>query len=391
MPIELSLWLTDETGQEQQVLVQTNPFTIGRHEANDLVLARPGLSRRHAVLTRFGNEVQLSDCHSQNGTFVNGQQLASAVQLKDGDVISLGHICELQVQYRKQEEPATRPPVSPPVANRAAAGSINQTLPAVLPSSRRASGQWAFHFSPLAWTITAIITILGTATAWLLHHSFSRTSVPPPQKVQPTQPPIFVPPSPEPSPFASVPGSIAALTLNIEKMAIRVVQKISLDQTYAFRPHVLADLQQRCEKYANPSLAKALRQFHERGQELARQAKTLHLNPYLLSYLALAETNGGQNGEPVEIARRAVPRLHSLRVELGGDTGDSSLLILAAYRAPLKLAAIKNAQTERNIWSLHKRGAISTESYDFVLRVLAYGVLAQNPKSFSLDAVALVF
>jgi hypothetical protein len=52
---------------------------------------------------------------------------------------------------------------------------------------------------------------------------------------------------------------------------------------------------------------------------------------------------------------------------------------------------VRNPQTDRNVWFLRQKGALSNEAYEFVLRFLAYGAIAQNPRQFGLDASALVF
>jgi hypothetical protein len=42
---------------------------------------------------------------------------------------------------------------------------------------------------------------------------------------------------------------------------------------------------------------------------------------------------------------------------------------------------VRNPETERNVWFLHERGAINAEVYDFVLRVLAVGIITQELKT----------
>lgn len=65
-------------------------FVIGRDPSADVVLDSPGVSRRHARLTRKDAGYQLEDLGSSNGTFVNGQRISAAQPLQDGDEIRLG-------------------------------------------------------------------------------------------------------------------------------------------------------------------------------------------------------------------------------------------------------------------------------------------------------------
>ncbi|MSO30684.1 MAG: FHA domain-containing protein [Acidobacteria bacterium] len=48
------------------------------------------VSRRHARVTVAGGDAEIKDLGSKNGTFVANERLASARQLKDGDVIKVG-------------------------------------------------------------------------------------------------------------------------------------------------------------------------------------------------------------------------------------------------------------------------------------------------------------
>ena len=49
------------------------------------------VSRRHAVVTRRGDEVVLWDDRSLNGVHVNGERVAQAL-LQHGDAIALGEV-----------------------------------------------------------------------------------------------------------------------------------------------------------------------------------------------------------------------------------------------------------------------------------------------------------
>ena len=63
--------------------------TIGRSRECDVQLADTNVSRRHAEVTRDGDEWWITDLGSTNGTEVNGRRVDSA-RLEDGDVIRIG-------------------------------------------------------------------------------------------------------------------------------------------------------------------------------------------------------------------------------------------------------------------------------------------------------------
>lgn len=65
-------------------------WIIGADPGCDLVADRPGVSGRHARLTRDGAGYLLEDLGSTNGTFVNGARIAGATRVVRGDSITLG-------------------------------------------------------------------------------------------------------------------------------------------------------------------------------------------------------------------------------------------------------------------------------------------------------------
>ena len=64
--------------------------TIGRAPENNVVLNDLLVSRRHATLRRTGNQWELVDNNSANGTYVNGNRINRAVIGPD-DVVGIGH------------------------------------------------------------------------------------------------------------------------------------------------------------------------------------------------------------------------------------------------------------------------------------------------------------
>lgn len=78
-------------GREQkQALRDGQEVRIGREEANDIVIADPGVSRFHSSLTVSENGVVLADLASLNGTYVNGERLTGMRDLGARDLINIG-------------------------------------------------------------------------------------------------------------------------------------------------------------------------------------------------------------------------------------------------------------------------------------------------------------
>jgi len=89
---------------EPTTIIPNAEFVIGRRDANsgaapDLDLTafgalEKGVSRLHVALRRGDEVLSIIDLDSANGTFLNGQRLASHVPrlLRDGDEIRLGRL-----------------------------------------------------------------------------------------------------------------------------------------------------------------------------------------------------------------------------------------------------------------------------------------------------------
>ncbi|HYL91705.1 MAG TPA: FHA domain-containing protein, partial [Alphaproteobacteria bacterium] len=89
-------------------------ITIGRGNANDLVMNDSSVSRFHAVVKVQENSVLIADRGSTNGVVLNGRKIAQDHPLKSGDVAVIGRY-ELRlesgddrgIQVRRAEWPST--------------------------------------------------------------------------------------------------------------------------------------------------------------------------------------------------------------------------------------------------------------------------------------------
>src|SRR5579864_4413860 len=88
--------------------------TIGRGNANDLVLNDSSISRFHAVIKLSDNTVVIADRGSTNGVVLNGQRITAETEMKRGDVAVLGpyqvrleRMDDKGIQVRKAEIPST--------------------------------------------------------------------------------------------------------------------------------------------------------------------------------------------------------------------------------------------------------------------------------------------
>ena len=76
---------------------------IGADSAATIRVARPGISRRHAVVKYDGSRWVVQDASSRNGTFHNGARIQS-LDIKGPTTIHLGHFENetAQAEWEKQ-------------------------------------------------------------------------------------------------------------------------------------------------------------------------------------------------------------------------------------------------------------------------------------------------
>lgn len=408
MPSEITLNFIDENGQERQIVVDANPFTIGRQDGNNLVIHDSSLSRRHALITSFSDVAQISDCGSQNGTYLNGQRLTSAAVLKNGDQITIGQDCKIRVQLVPKVVPTQ--PVFAPTTNYSA-HSTPQPAPAPAPSINSAINFDLPKLSPalIAGLATVVILLFAGGMIGLMAWKNSKPKADEQQQeVVFTDTPVRpqsteIPTTTTTSTSTTEPPIASSGSDQFEKSLVQAIRYISNDNDYPFPQPVMAEVKRRATQYATPTFANTLRSMAARSDETIASIRAQGIKkPALPIYMGLAETNGGQAGDPLAVARQMVPEVQFLRGHFGSEFADPTLMLVAAHKVPggnkkshpllepLR-RLVRNPQTDRNVWFLREKGALNDAAYDYVLRFLAYAAIAQNPRQFGLDAPALVF
>jgi len=424
MQPEVTLIINDELGHTRQVVVQSKRFTIGRTEENDLTIENSSLSRRHAVIENFDGVVQITDCGSQNGTEVNGTPVVTGV-LHDGDVVALAGVCEITVAIgaslkESQSIAVTFPPARVPrplgqlVPSSTQGVARNQLLPVDRTVSAAAGAASGLSVPVIAAAAVLVILVTGGLLLAVLRpwgEQRIRTDGPPVVDkgdnghVQPTPDKANSLDSPVRSTNSQGVDDSSIMAERMEKAAVGVMRHISSDdKSYGFSDKALRDIARKVDHYrTSQSLAGSLREIQRSGAALGSLAREEGLEPGLLIYTVLAQTDGGRTGgEPVVVARGIISDLIALKATFGISDADSCLILVAAFKMgrgekrshPL-LATIrrlaKNPFTQRNIWYLNDQGELDAQVYDFVVSFLALGVIAQDPHQFGVAADPLVF
>jgi hypothetical protein len=79
-------------GEPQTHSLKPSKTNIGRAPHNDLCLPVDSVSSVHCGFEVRGQKVFVSDHHSLNGTFINGQRVIDPVELHEGDTIHIGSV-----------------------------------------------------------------------------------------------------------------------------------------------------------------------------------------------------------------------------------------------------------------------------------------------------------
>ncbi len=99
--------------------------TLGRGNANDLVLNDASVSRFHAVVKLHDDQVLVADRGSTNGVVINGERIDQERELQNGDVMHLGQY-ELRLERVDEKDIHVRPAEWPSTLNHIMRGRTGQ-------------------------------------------------------------------------------------------------------------------------------------------------------------------------------------------------------------------------------------------------------------------------
>jgi hypothetical protein len=406
MSRQLTLTLPPTFG-DKTVEVESKRFSVGRTPENDLIINDSSLSRRHALIETFEDHFNLSDCGSSNGTFVNGRQIAEVTQLEDWDVLTFGGVGNILV--RIEEDSVSNQP-SPEVFTAA-------DFPAPAVTDRPAS--MARHtdkmsLAPVIALAAAVAILFVAGLALLIGHGSSNNNanvlVKKPRTIESdtlqtdvsndkASPNVDNSGSSDSSP--STTGVDSSDLSTIEGYASTVLKGISRDTHPVLTEKPLWAINAQAQRYkGSTSLPEQLRVMKRAIPQVSAIAKSNGLRTPMAVYVTLATMDRDGRGDPAQVAAAVCPALARMRVIFGDELANDSLLTVAALQegASLqsritKLAGRVNDSptTIRSIWYLHDHQVISDQTYNFLLRFLAIGVIAQDPQKFGITGEPLRF
>jgi pSer/pThr/pTyr-binding forkhead associated (FHA) protein len=93
--------------------LEQDVVTIGRGTKNDIVINDNDVSRDHCRLVRQGEDYEIHDAGSTNGTFINGQRVTGGRVLKAGQIVELGDMITLEYHDAARAQDPQVVPLSP--------------------------------------------------------------------------------------------------------------------------------------------------------------------------------------------------------------------------------------------------------------------------------------
>ncbi len=193
----------------------------------------------------------------------------------------------------------------------------------------------------------------------------------------------------------------------IEKNAVIFAKKLALHESnYVFTRRQVEEIERYVKQLAtSSSITKSLGQLQRNKIRIAQMAESKGLKPQLLAIASIATLETRGSTDIISNAQSILPILNELKISLGNELTDDNLLIIAAFEQGTRgeYSSMRNiiealgrepgvdARKIRTVWYLRERGKISDSQYNLVMKFLAIGTIAQNPRDFGVQAEPLVF
>jgi hypothetical protein len=158
------------------VIADSDTALIGSDASSDVRIVRPGISRRHAVVSYDGSDWKVEDAGSRNGTFENGKRVRTKT-IDGPTTLYLGHptngetITLTPVTADKTPAPVSEPeiesfnppPIVPPLAPEPAKTSATKTMPAKTAPAKTAPAKAMVQPAPNGASVSVVVVAQLTA------------------------------------------------------------------------------------------------------------------------------------------------------------------------------------------------------------------------------------
>ncbi len=84
----------------KKFIIESFPISIGRLTNNTIQIPDQFVSRAHCTIYKQNDSIYMIDLKSTNGTFINGQLINSAFEIKSDCILRIGNT-EIKLQMMK--------------------------------------------------------------------------------------------------------------------------------------------------------------------------------------------------------------------------------------------------------------------------------------------------
>lgn len=90
MTPQFKVLVTDDVGYDKTYTFNCGRVSVGRSDANDIRMSERNVSRQHAAFEFDSGGAWVEDLGSYNGLYINGERKSDRVELRLGDVVTVG-------------------------------------------------------------------------------------------------------------------------------------------------------------------------------------------------------------------------------------------------------------------------------------------------------------
>lgn len=423
--VELTVTYTDENSDRRTVIVAGETFVIGRHSQCDLSVPDSRLSRRHLKIARFADVFVASDLGSSNGSKLNGVPLDEPQTIADGDVLDLGGV-EFIVGEESEDGASAGEDADKDDEEDASAGSVSAAA-APAPEKKSIFGN-VLIIGPLMVVGILVLVVFGAVIYSLVSgggdekRTVSNFPTPlgddydfstPEPSVEPSSPtgPTPVATASEGGDVIPPPDTPSTDNGNVDeeeklrRLVTSFMRAIAVrDPNPVITSEPLSLIKSKISQYrGSTTLAANFEDAARSSSQIVALANSKNMRPEFIAAAALAKL-GNSRGSVAATAGTMIGPLSELRIQIGDGFANECLVIVAAYDQGLagntlamrdtmmKLSTDNpdiSSRKVRTIWFLRDKGKLSEAQFEFALRFLAIGTIAQDPKSFGVNASPL--
>lgn len=454
---ELLLKFIDSDGEQQSAQFSSVHVNIGRHSDNDLSIPDSRISRDHIRINRIESDFYVEELGSSNGTRINGIEIIEPVLIAEGDELDCGGFV-ITVSFADALEETANPEGSDcggETENLENDEPVKANAPNSSKEPETQENEAGFNILKF-FGITIVIGLLlllivgGSLLAYSIMSPTERAeqkdvelgfgdgdfdgssddqgfeaessygddtdggdiatgeSLPTGGSESTSGSSSSKSGSPENGAgidLASGELPSANPLQGVEVATLSFMRKIAKnDPNPVLTSKQVAEVSQKANKVkSSKAMAANITSARHNASEIKAIAQSKNLRPQFLATAAIAKL-GNNQGDVVATARQMSEILDKLNIQIGDETSDDSLIIIAAYdqgiageylkmRNKLERLAANNpnvsSRNVRTIWFLRDQKSITPEEFERALRFLAIGAITQNPKLFSVNAQVL--